>query len=71
MCNFTHTWIKFCIGVDIHAVVTNTNFGNNQLSSYSVARCQILGFSTDLHHYPYNITTLSHNRASQWYVNMK
>ena len=50
-------WMKFCLMVDIHDVVTHTNFGDHRLRGFWVEGGQISPFPIDFHRRPYNTRT--------------
>jgi len=53
---------NFCTGVRVHDVITSANFYDRRLWGLSVVGGQILGFSIDSRHRPYNTS------ASVWLI---
>jgi len=56
-------WIKFCMVVDVPAVVTYTNFGDHRLRGFWVAGNQISPSPIDFHRRPYNTLALPCERV--------
>ena len=56
-------WIKFCMVVDIPAVVKYTNFGDHRLRGFWVAGGQIFPSPIDFHRRPYNTLALPCERV--------
>jgi len=51
-------WMKFCMMVDIHDVITYVMFGDDRLRGLGVAEGQILAFPIDFDCRPYNTLAL-------------
>ena len=51
-------WMKLCMMVDIHDVITSVNFGHDRLRGLGVVGGQILAFPIDIDRRPYNTLAL-------------
>jgi len=61
-------WTKFCAVLDIADIVTCTNFGDDRLRGFWVARGHISPSLIDFHRRPYNTLALPCEREMSYVV---